>query len=348
LYVGLKDKCQMLIKHLCGGSQTSLLPRLSFVGSTGPDRGLGMEPAVSVVVPVYNEAGIIRMNTEKLRGYLGDRLADHEIILCENGSTDGTAKMARDLAEEFDDVEYLELPDRSLGEALKVGVEAARSEKVVYFPIDLSVDLGFIHESARLLDMFDVVIGSKRMGAGLDNRPIVRRVPSMAFHGMVRSLFGVEFTDSTCVKAYKRDKILDLMDRVPPSSRVFETEVMVEAERAGLYIAEVPVVVGESRQSRELLGRKIQRKLEDLLSARLDRISLMVGVPFFAAGLLGILLLTYVKLSSTGFGGFVNPYAFLISMLLVISGFQIITLGLLSRLIMQIRRQIFGALNDRG
>ena len=192
---------------------------------------MGMEPAVSVVVPVYNEAGVIRMNTEKLRGYLGDRLAGHEIILCENGSTDGTAEMARDLAEEFDDVEYLELPDRSLGEALKVGVEAARSEKVVYFPIDLSVDLGFIQESARLLDMFDVVIGSKRMGAGLDSRPIVRRVPSMAFHGMVRSLFGVEFTDSTCVKAYKRDKILDLMDRVPPSSRVFETELLVEAEK---------------------------------------------------------------------------------------------------------------------
>ena len=323
------------------------MPRLSLVGSTGPDRGLGMEPAVSVVVPVFNEAGVIRMNTEKLRGYLGDRLAGHEIILCENGSTDGTADMARDLAEEFDDVEYLELPDRSLGEALKVGVEAARSEKVVYFPIDLSVDLGFIQESARLLDMFDVVIGSKRMGAGLDNRPIVRRVPSIAFHGMVRSLFGVEFTDSTCVKAYKSDKILDLMDKVPPSSRVFETEVMVEAERAGLYIAEVPVVVGESRQSRELLGRKIQRKLEDLLSARLDRISLMVGVPLFVAGLLGILFLTYVKLSSSGFVGFVNPYAFLISMLLVISGFQIMTLGLLSKLIMQIRRQIFGALKDR-
>jgi hypothetical protein len=106
--------------------------------------------------------------------------------------------------------------------------------------------------------------------------------------------------------------------------------------------------VGESRQSRELLGRKIQRKLEDLLSAHLDRISLMVGAPLFAAGLLGILFLTYVKLSSSRFAGFVNPYAFLISMLLVISGFQIMTLGLLSKLIMQIRRQIFGALKDRG
>ena len=306
-----------------------------------------MEPVVSVVVPVYNEAGVIRMNTEKLRDYLGDRLADHEIILCENGSVDGTAQMARDLAIEYDDVEYLQLPDRSLGDALAVGIEAARSDKVVCFPIDLSVDLGFIQEGARLLDVFDVVIGSKRMGAGLDRRPIVRRVPSMAYHGMVKSLFGVEFTDSTCVKAYRREKVLDLMGRVPPSSRVFETELMVEAERMGLYMAEVPVVVAEGRSSRELLGRKIRSKLEDLLSIRLDRIYLLVGVPMFALGLLGVLYLTLLKTMSSGFGGFVNPYSFLISMILVISGFQIMTLGLLSRLIMQIRRQIFGALKDR-
>jgi hypothetical protein len=74
----------------------------------------------------------------------------------------------------------------------------------------------------------------------------------------------------------------------------------------------------------------------------------MVGVPMFVLGLLGILLLTYFKTASSSYGGFVNPYSFLLSMLLVISGFQILTLGLLSRLIMQIRRQIFGALKDRS
>jgi glycosyltransferase involved in cell wall biosynthesis len=307
-----------------------------------------METVVSIVVPVHNEAGVLRMNALKLREHLKERLSAHEIILCENGSVDATPQIASDLAGEFEDVEFLALPDRSLGEALKAGVQMANYEKVVYIPIDLAVDLDFIEESVRLLEVFDVVIGSKRMGAGLDKRSIVRRVPSMAFHGMVRSLFGVEFTDSTCVKAYRRDSILDLMERIPPSSRVFETELLVEAERMGLYVAEVPVVVGERRPSRELLGRKIRSKLEDLLSARLDRISLMVGVPMFVLGFFGVLFLTYVKTTSSVFGGFVNPYAFLISMLLVISGFQIMTLGLLSKLIMQIRRQIFGALKDRG
>lgn len=287
------------------------------------------------------------MNTQKLRERLGAMLPSHEIIICENGSIDDTPAIARRLAAEFEDVGLLQLADRSLGGALKAGVRAAKSENVIYFPIDLSVDPGFIQESVRLLDVFDLVIGSKRMWGGLDHRPLVRRVPSRAYHRMVRGLFGVDFTDSTCVKAYKKDVILNLMDRVPSSSSVYETELLVEAERMGLYIAEVPVVVDENRPSRELLGWKIQTKLEDLLSTKLDRISILVGVPLFSLGVLGILLLTYLKIAYSGFAGFVNPYAFLIMMILMLWGFQITTLGLLSKLIMQIRRQIFGALKER-
>ncbi|UCH57014.1 MAG: glycosyltransferase, partial [Candidatus Bathyarchaeota archaeon] len=301
---------------------------------------------VSIVVPVYNEASILRMNTEVLRDFLEERFKSYEIILCENGSVDDTPEIARELAGEIEEVGFLQLTETNLAEALKVGFRAARSGKVIYFPIDLSVNLGFIPESMRLLDVFDVVIGSKRMLAGLDRRSPVRRIPSRAFHGMVRGLFGVEFTDSTCVKAFRRDTVLSLMERVPSSSRVFETELIAEAEKEGLYIAEVPVVVREDRPSRELLAIKVHRKLEDLLSARLNLISILIGTLMFLAGVLGVLVLTYEKIMSTT-GGFANPYTFLIFMLLIISGFQMITIGLLSNLIMQIRAQVVGALKER-
>jgi len=162
----------------------------------------------------------------------------------------------------------------------------------------------------------------------------------VAYHGMVRRFFGVELTDTTCVKAYRRSKILGIIDRVPTTSRIFETELLVEAQRDGFDIVEVPVSVEEHRRSREGLGRKIRGKLEDLLSVRLDLVSLYVGVPLFLGGLIAVFYLTLEKLLSTRPGGFLNPYAFLISMLLVISGFQIITFGLLTNLILQIRREI--------
>jgi glycosyltransferase involved in cell wall biosynthesis len=293
-----------------------------------------MDPVASIVIPIHNEAKVLKANTERLREYLEEHLAGYEIILCENGSLDATAEIAERLAGRFECVECLNLPDRGLGEALRTGIGVARNEKVIYFPIDLSVDLGFIPESARLLEVFDVVLGSKRMGPGLDGRPLVRRLPSWAFHGMVRTLFGVDFSDTTCVKAYRRDAILSIMERVPSTSRVYETELLAEAERAGLYVAELPVSVEELRPSREVLWKKIKGKGEDLFSAGLDRVSFMVGVPMVLAGLLGVTLLAYVKVTRPSLGGFVNPYSFLIAILLVLWGFQFITIGLLSRLVL--------------
>ena len=305
-----------------------------------------MEPEASIVVPICNEAGILRMNTERLRAFLCEHVPSHEIILCENGSVDETPEIVKGLADAYEDVVALHLPERGLAEALIAGVKAARGEKVVYFPIDLSVDLGFIPESVRLLDVFDVVIGSKRMASDLDRRPLVRRVVSWGYHGMVRGFYGVDFTDTTCVKAYRKSKILSLLDRVPASSRVFETELLVEAGREGLRIVEVPVVVEEHRPSREVLGHKIRTKLRDLLSARVDRISFLVGIPIFMGGILSIGVLSLGKLRSASLGGFINPYSFLLSMLMVISGFQIITFGLFTRIALQVRRQVTEAIKE--
>lgn len=305
-----------------------------------------MDPEVSVVIPVYNEAGILRRNIERLGEFLKEAVPRYEIILCENGSIDETAEIAKSLSREYDNVEFLELPEPNLSEALKSGFLAAKGEKVVYFPIDLSIDLGFIPESARLLEVFDTVIGSKRLASELDRRPLVRRVVSRAYHGMVRGLYDVDFSDTTCVKAYRRSKILELMKRVPTSSGIFETELLVEAGAAGLDIVEVPVVVEEYRPSRQVLSRKIRRKLEDLLSARLDLLSITAGLLLFLGGIISLVILSLDKLGADSFSGFMNPYTFLLSMLLVISGFQIITFGLLSNLLMQIRRQVTWAINN--
>jgi len=98
---------------------------------------------------------------------------------------------------------------------------------------------------------------------------------------MTRLIFDVDFSDTTCVKAYRKSKVLDIMNRISTSSSIYKTELVVEVGRRGLKIVEVPVEVKDDRPSREVLRKKIQRKLKDLLSARLDRLSLFVGIPFF-------------------------------------------------------------------
>lgn len=300
-------------------------------GSTGLE--------ASIVVPVHNEAALLEANTRVLVEYLDGALDRYEVILVENGSLDDTSSRARGLAGTLSGVRVLEVPEPSLGEALRLGVSEARYDKVVYFPIDLSVDLEFIPESVALLDEFDIVVGSKRMKPSLDLRPLHRRLLSRGYHGLVRRLFATGFTDTTCVKAYRRSGVLPLFAEVPSSSQVFETELMLAAQRMGLSIREVPVVVRGDRPSRQPLGVKVRSKLRDLLSLRVDALAFGFGGLSIVTGLALLVYLSLEKVRSGG-QGFLNPYSFLISILLVVSGFQVVAFGLLANLLLQIRRTV--------
>ena len=298
-----------------------------------------MDAQVTVVVPVHNEGVVVNSNVTTLRSRLDELDASYEILLVENGSSDNTLESLTQLSAKYPDVRHIAFPYPNLSEAIRRGIIEARSEKVVYYPIDLSVEFDFIPESVQLLDIFDVVVGSKRLIGDLDKRPLSRQITSKVYHGLVQQLYRVSMTDSTCVKAYRRSRILGILERVPTSSMIYETELLVEAEMEGLSIIEVPVEVIEHRPSRNSLRNKAGNKLRDLLSARLCGIALCIGIPITLIGLssLGYLVVNKVFQASTG--GFANPYTFLISVLMVITGFQIVAFGLLTNLILQIRRE---------
>ena len=296
-------------------------------------------PGASLVVPVHNEAGLLRVNASVLSEYLARHFSRYEIIIVENGSVDDTVDVAHRLKETVDGVKVLELQEACLGEALKVGVRSAAHDRVVYFPIDLSVDLGFIPESVRLLEDYSLVVGSKRLNKDLDHRALHRRTLSRGYHWLVRKLLSTSLTDTTCVKAYRRDCFLDLATRIPSRSQVFETELLVQAKRRGYSVKEVPVAVDDRRPSRQPLSVKVSLKLRDLLSLRLDVVALVLGVTTLIAGLVSLTWLSLSKVFS-GSPGFVNPYSYMISTLLVTSGFQITLFGLLANLLLQMRRSV--------
>jgi hypothetical protein len=298
---------------------------------------MGLE--ASVVIPVHNEEQLLHANTLALIKYLSANLQSYEVVLVENGSLDHSSAIAKHLADTLDHVCVVHLPQPSLGEALKEGVLKAKYNNVIYFPIDLSVNLGFIKLGVERLDEFDVVVGSKRMERGLDRRPYHRRLLSECFHCLVRGLFRTSLTDTTCVKAFRRDRVLGVFKEVPSCSQVFETEMLLAAQRLGLKLLELPVEVNDSRPSRQPLVFKVRSKLRDLFSLRVDSFAFWFGGAATIIGLALLVTLGYEKLMS-GQPGFLNPYSFLIAMLLVVSGFQIIVFGLQANLLLQVRRSV--------
>ncbi len=302
-------------------------------------------PAVSLVIPMRNESQRVWSSTMALREVLKSLGNSFEILLIENGSSDDTPIIAGAMASRFRDVKLLRLPEASIGEAIRLGLRRASGDKVVCYPIDLSVELGFIPACLSLLDEADVVLASKRVGR--DGRPLVRRVASKGYHWLVRLLCGTSLSDTTCAKGYRRVIVRDLIGAAPGYSRVFETEMVLEAERLGLRVVELPVSVVERRSSREGLWRKVGSKLEDLVSFRIDSLSLFGGVPLIVGGVLWLVALAAEKLRDQA-TGFQSPYSFLTAILLILGGFQIVALGLVSRLILQVRHEVSGVWPELG
>ncbi len=294
--------------------------------------------SASVIVPVYNESDYINTNTTLLVSYLREHISTYEVILVENGSIDDTLSKAMTLSDQYPEVKCISLKEPCLGEALRVGIRNASHNKVVYFPIDLSVNLSFIPECLPLLDSYHIISGSKRLSNARDLRPLKRRLASKGYHYLVRKLFNTVLTDTTCVKGYRRNAILELMNHIPSRSMVYETELLMEAQKEGLLIHQIPVVVTDPRAGRQSLGMKVMTKFQDLLSLRLDLLAILLGGFMFTMGSLGILALSVSKLLHGG--GFLNPYSFLSSMLLVLFGFQCIIYGSFARLMLQLRSEV--------
>src|SRR5215208_6121953 len=149
---------------------------------------------VSIVIPVYNEEGILREAvTELLDGLDVVRHALHapelavEVILAENGSRDRTAELAAHLAAERPDIRTFSLGEPNYGKALRRGILEARGRFVICEEIDLC-DPDF---HRRALDHLrhgdaDMVVGSKAMKGASDHRPLMRRAATRVLNGMLR------------------------------------------------------------------------------------------------------------------------------------------------------------------
>lgn len=253
-----------------------------------------MTPDVSIVIPVYNEEGILREAVTALRAGLAElrtRLAmpglRFEIILAENGSTDRTVELARHLAHEGADgpevAPGVELRTFSLGEpnygkALRRGILEARGRWVICDEIDLC-DTDFHRRALELLRHHDAefVVGSKAMKGASDHRPLFRRAATRVINGMLRVALDFRGTDTHGLKAFERATVLPIVDACVIDRDLFASELVIRAGRAGLRVVEIPIQLAEKRPPAINLVKRVPRVLSGL--ARLTWVIRFGGQP---------------------------------------------------------------------
>ena len=225
-----------------------------------------MHPSLTIVVPVYNEASFLPEGLPRLIAAVESVGAPYEIRLVENGSTDGTAEVARALAGEANViVESLRVPD--YGAAMRHGFLQADSDWVVNFDIDY-FSAEFLDQLLTQPDSVDLVIGSKRDPRSEDRRPLIRRVATLVFNLLLTVILRSKVSDTHGMKGFRRKLVDDIGPQVASTKDLFDTELVIRAERAGYSIVEVPVVVEEIRSAKSSLIRRAPRTVAGLLKMR--------------------------------------------------------------------------------
>jgi len=202
-------------------------------------------PVVELAIPTYNEEKTLEASIRRLRSYLDESFPfETTIRIVDNASTDGTWRIATELAATLSGVSALRLDENGKGRAIRAAWTSSTAQVVAYMDVDLSTDLGgLLPLVAPLLSGHsDVAIGSRLAPGAHVIRGARREVVSRGYQLVLRLALRNQFSDATCgFKAARRETAEMLLPLVRDERWFFDTEFLVMAEWNGLRIHEVPV-----------------------------------------------------------------------------------------------------------
>ena len=201
-------------------------------------------PFLSIVIPAYNEERRISSTLEKVTNYLTAQDYSWNVIVVDDGSTDGTAALVREFAGEQPQVTLVSIEHRGKGWAVRSGMLHTRAEYRFLCDADLSMPIEQLANFlAPQLTGYDVAIGSREApGARRFDEPKRRHLMGRLFNGMARALAVHGVSDTQCGFKCFYGPVADLLfplQRIPGFG--FDVEVLFVAQRMGLRLVEVPI-----------------------------------------------------------------------------------------------------------
>ena len=213
--------------------------------------------SLAVVIPAFNEAARLPETLARVRAHLAGLGREHEIVVVDDGSTDGTAEAARHAGKGAVRVLRHE-PNRGKGYAVRRGMLAATGERRLMTDADLSTPIEELAGLEAELDRgLDVAIGSRAVaGARVEvHQPLYREAMGRAFNALVQALLLPGLHDTQCgFKLFTAAAAEAAFSACRLDGFSFDVEALYVARLRGLRIAEVPVVWRNDPRSRVGLG----------------------------------------------------------------------------------------------
>jgi glycosyltransferase involved in cell wall biosynthesis len=202
-----------------------------------------------VSIPVLNEEATLERQVGILHGFLIEHFphpGQWRIVIADNGSTDRTLEIARQLQARYPEVAVVNVPEKGVGLALKTSWGQSQADIVGYMDLDLATDLPHFLEAYRAIaeEGYDVVYGTRlHPRSQVIGRTLKREIASRGFNLILKLYLGVGFSDGMCgFKFLKREIYPRCYEKGAQNDGwFFSTELLVCAEWLGLKLYELPV-----------------------------------------------------------------------------------------------------------
>ncbi len=224
---------------------------------------------LAVIVPIYNEEDILWRNMEEFSEKLDETVgaSKWQYILVDNGSTDKTPEIVQQIIDRWPGSFCVNLDQPNYGKALRAGLDACEGPWAHIINVE-QWDPLFLEWSWKMRNHYDLILGSKRADPTINYQSTYRRLLSWGLNSMLQLFFEYTAVDSHGPKLLKMDTMRPILRQTVMNRGQFDTEFSLRAIRAGLWIAEVPVVYEEQRVPRNWMISKIVWNVRDLFRLR--------------------------------------------------------------------------------
>ncbi len=211
---------------------------------------------ISLIVPCYNEKIIVEQNIETIQEILETTKYSYEIILYDDGSTDGTREIGSKIADKSPHIRW-EVHNRNCGRGKTVtdGLRLAKGDIVGFIDIDLEVSaINIIPLVIAIEKGNDVAVGVRLEHSAFNEMPLykypyaigfwlLRYILSTGYSILVKWLLGINLKDTEIgFKFFKKEKVMPLLDEIEENGWFWDTEIMVRSYYKGFNIFEYPVL----------------------------------------------------------------------------------------------------------
>jgi len=207
------------------------------------------EIEISVVLPAHNEAERIAEAVKQTRESFDKISSSFEILIAEDGSTDGTAEIASHIASEDPLVRHIHSDSRlGRGKALNHAFKAAKGSILMYMDVDLSTDLAYVTPLINAIkeEHYDFATGSRMLKDSNVKRSFKREAMSTIFNFLVRIILKSNIKDHQCgFKSFRKDALMRILSEIEDEHWFWDTELLVRAQRNGYKVKEIPVKWGD-------------------------------------------------------------------------------------------------------